>query len=103
MENVCDFPFYNQGRFSDQRENNSADDPYGNKHITKNNPGLFGNKDYPRCRYLVSISVFLVQKYLLHGPSMFAVKAKIYGVIYKQSSSIAFDETSIYWSAPKTS
>ena len=38
---------------------------------------------------------------LLHGPSMFAVKAKIYGVIYKQSSSIAFDETSSYWSAPK--
>ena len=25
---------------------------------------------------------------------MFAVKAKIYGVLYKQSSSIAFDETS---------
>ena len=25
----------------------------------------------------------------LHGPSMFAVKAKIYGVLYKQSSSIA--------------
>ena len=32
---------------------------------------------------------------------MFAVKAKIYGVLYKQSSSIAFDETSSYWSAPK--
>ena len=30
---------------------------------------------------------------------MFAVKAKIYGVLYKQSSSIAFDETSSYWSA----
>ena len=27
----------------------------------------------------------------LHGPSMFAVKAKIYGVLYKQSSCIAFD------------
>ena len=39
----------------------------------------------------------------LHGPSMFAVKAKIYGVPYKQSSSIAFDETSNYWSAPKNS
>ena len=38
---------------------------------------------------------------LLHGPSMFAVKAKIYGVLYKQSSSIAFDETFSYWSAPK--
>ena len=33
---------------------------------------------------------------------MFAVKAKIYGVLYNQSSSIAFDETSSYWSAPKT-
>ena len=39
----------------------------------------------------------------LHGPSMFAVKAKIYGVLYKQSSSSAFDETSSYWSAPKNS
>ena len=33
--------------------------------------------------------------------AMFAVKAKIYGVIYNQSSSIAFDETFSYWSAPK--
>ena len=33
---------------------------------------------------------------------MFAVEAKINGVLYKQSSSIAFDETSSYWSAPKT-
>ena len=31
------------------------------------------------------------------------VKAKIYGVIYNQSSSIDFDETSSYWSAPKSS
>ena len=38
---------------------------------------------------------------VLHGPSVFAVKAKIYRVIYSQSSSIAFDETSCYWSAPK--
>ena len=37
----------------------------------------------------------------LHGPSIFAVKVKIYGVLYKQSSSNAFDETSSYWSAPK--
>ena len=36
-------------------------------------------------------------------PSMFAIKAKIYEVLYKQSSSIAFDETSSYWSAPKNS
>ena len=40
---------------------------------------------------------------VLHGPSMFVVKAKIYGVLYKQSSSIAFDETSSYWSALKRS
>ena len=33
---------------------------------------------------------------------MFAVMAKIYGVIYSQSSSIAFDQTSSYWSAPKS-
>ena len=37
----------------------------------------------------------------LHGPSMFAVKAKIYEVLYNQASSIAFDETSSYWSALK--
>ena len=39
---------------------------------------------------------------MLHGLSMFAVKAKIYEVIYKQSSSIAFDETSSYLLAPKS-
>ena len=32
---------------------------------------------------------------------MLAVKAKIYGVLYKKYSSIAFDETSSYWSALK--
>ena len=41
--------------------------------------------------------------FILHGPSMFAVKAKIYGVLYIQASSIAFDETSSYWSALKSS
>ena len=40
---------------------------------------------------------------LLHGPPMFAVKVKIYGVLYKQSGSIAFDETPSYWSALKSS
>ena len=34
---------------------------------------------------------------------MFVVKAKIYGVLYNQASSIAFDETSSYWSALKSS
>ena len=33
---------------------------------------------------------------------MLAVKAKFYGMPYNQSSFIAFDETSTYWSAPKT-
>ena len=49
---------------------------------------------------LYSIYIFGIQ---LHGPSMFAVKAKIYGVLYNQSSSIAFDDTSSYWSALKSS
>ena len=39
----------------------------------------------------------------LHGPSMNGVRAKIYGVLYNQASSIAFDETSTYWSALKRS
>ena len=40
---------------------------------------------------------------LLHGLSMFAVRAKIYGVLYNQASSVAFDDTSSYWSALKRS
>ena len=48
------------------------------------------------------VSYLLYVRKKLHGPSMLAVKAKIYGVIYKQSSSIAFDETSGYWSALKS-
>ena len=39
----------------------------------------------------------------LHGRSMFAFKAKIYGMLYNQSICIAFDETSSYWSALKSS
>ena len=31
----------------------------------------------------------------LHGPSMFVVKAKMYGVFYNQYSSIAFDKTHV--------
>ena len=42
-------------------------------------------------------------KATLHGPSMSAAKAKINGVLYNQSSSIAFVETSSYWSEPKSS
>ena len=33
---------------------------------------------------------------------MFAVKAKIYDLLYNPASSIDFDETSSYWSAPKS-
>ena len=40
-----------------------------------------------RMRRLIRDSTVFVLE--LHGPSMFAVKAKIYGVIYNQSSSIA--------------
>ena len=48
-------------------------------------------------------SCLLCRNNELHGPSMLAVKAKIYGLLYKQYSSIAFDETSSYWSALKRS
>ena len=40
---------------------------------------------------------------ILHGTTVSAVWAKIYGVLYNQSCSIAFDETSSYWLAPKSS
>ena len=45
------------------------------------------------------LSQFKYQK--LHGPSMFAFKAKIHGVFNNLSSSIAFDETSSYWFSAK--
>ena len=41
----------------------------------------------------ISSQLMLLAYKVLHGPSMFAVKAKIYEVLYNQSSSIAFDET----------
>ena len=50
-----------------------------------------------------SHSLFQTITCILHGPSMFAVRAKIYGVLYNQASSVAFDETSSYWSALKRS
>ena len=56
-------------------------------------------------RYLESviyISYFSFMAITCEG-SLLAVKAKIYGALYKQSSSIAFDETSSYWSALKSS
>ena len=58
-------------------------------------------KDARGMAYSVGLRLYL--RLELHGPSIFAVKARIYGVIYKQSSSIAFDETSSYWLQPNTS
>ena len=52
-------------------------------------------------RLRISFSRVKESKCLLNAASMFAVKAKIYGVLHNQSSSIAFDETSSYWSEPK--
>ena len=37
----------------------------------------------------------------LHGLSMLAVNGKMFGVLHNQSSSIACDEISSYWSASK--
>ena len=56
--------------------------------------GKYGHNDH-----LGAATQFFLDK--LHGPSMFAVKAKIYGLLYNQSTSIAFDEAFSYWSAPK--
>ena len=53
--------------------------------------GLYGNCHHTLCTSEIAYTGYVI---FLHGPSMFAVKAKIYGVIYNQSSSIAFDETS---------
>ena len=44
--------------------------------------------------YIVNWNFFMIMR--LHSLSLFAVKAKIYGELYKQSSAIAFDETSSY-------
>ena len=53
----------------------------------------------------LGVSILELKRYLEYrGTAVkFAVKAKIYGVLYIQSSSIAFDETSSYWTAPKSS
>ena len=53
--------------------------------------------------HLIWVFIASYMSFELHSRSMFSTKAKIYGVPYKQSSSIAFDETSSYWSAPKNS
>ena len=54
-----------------------------------------------RCTRTTRVNI--LRKIQLYGPSMFAVKAKIYRVLYNQASSIAFDETSSYWPALKSS
>ena len=43
---------------------------------------------------IIPFIILGISSVLLHGPSMFAVKAKINGVIYNRASSIGFDETS---------
>ena len=65
--------------------------------------GYFTLGLYERQLAEIPTEKILPKVYLLHGPSMFAVKAKIYGVLYNQASSIAFDETSSYWSTLKSS
>ena len=52
--------------------------------------------------FLLGTFTHLVQP-ILHGPSMVAVKAKIYAVLYNPAGLIDFDETSSYWSAPNSS
>ena len=52
------------------------------------------------CHFRVVGSILAL---LLHGPSIFVVRAKTYGVLYNQASSMAFDETSRYWSTLKRS
>ena len=52
---------------------------------------------------MVTFPILPPTEFTLHGPSMFAVRAKIYGELYNQASSIAFEETSSYWSALKRS
>ena len=60
----------------------------------------FVKKGYNLGMHRLHLTIFVC---LLHGPSMFAVKAKNYGVLYNQASSIAFAEISSYWSALKSS
>ena len=65
---------------------------------------IFTNVKTFQFTYHLRISMFhKFDRRILHGSSMFAVRAKIYGVLYNQVSSIAFDETSSYWSALKRS
>ena len=57
----------------------------------------------PTFRGFIALFLIMSDFFTLHGPSIFAVKAKLYGVLYNQASSIAFDETYSYWSALKSS
>ena len=48
------------------------------------------------------LRLFMFRDLKIARPSMFAVRAKIYGMVYNQFSSIAFHETSCYCPAPKS-
>ena len=49
------------------------------------------------------LQVSTITYLMIARPVTVAWYGKIYSVLYKQSSSIAFDETSSYWSALKSS
>ena len=74
-----------------------------NAHVFQSETQKFGDAKIFQLGCLKSISTICHSDGRLHGRSMLAVKTKIYGVLYKQFSSIAFDETSSYWSALKSS
>ena len=58
--------------------------------------------------YFLYCFILSTEKFLKLGQEIarlvnVAIKTKIYGVLYNRCSSFAFDETSSYWSAPKSS
>ena len=69
---------------------------------TISSPGAFGSGELKK-KYTNFNSQLSGDYQTLHGPSMVAIKGKFYGVLYNQASSIAFDKTSSYWSALKSS
>ena len=64
-------------------------------------PSMLLGQKFTECS-IISPALSLLMKHLVIGQRIKATKAKIYGVLYNQSSSIAFDEASSYWSAPKS-
>ena len=53
--------------------------------------------------YFVTFILFDGKSWIKNCTARHVVKAKIYGALYNQSSSVAFDIKSSYWSAPKSS